>query len=83
LRCRDGVCISFEKQHKKAKNEPTISQQVGEGRVRPWKREAAAQRDKRHAASGEAVVASMVGERGVGKWASKSAATKEKAGEAG
>jgi hypothetical protein len=81
-RCRDGVCIYFEKQHKKAKNEPTISQQVGEVRVRPWKREAAARRDKRHSASGEAVVAWMGRERVVGKWVSQSAATKERGGEA-
>ena len=78
--CRDGACISFEKQHKKAKHEPTISQQVGEGRVRLWKREheAAARRDKLHSASGEAVVASMGGERVVGKWVSQLAAMKER-----
>ena len=63
-------------------NEPTISQQVGEVRVRPWKREAAARRDKRHSASGEAVVAWMGRERVVGKWVSQSAATKERGGEA-
>jgi hypothetical protein len=50
------------------------------GRFRPWKREAVAERDKRHSASGEAVLVSMGGEGVVGKWATPSAVTKERGG---
>ncbi len=53
---------------------------MGGGRVRPWKQEAVAERNKWHSVSGEAVVALMGGEGVVGKWASRSAVTKERGG---
>ena len=78
-----GYIFLLRNSIKKAKHEPSISQQVGEGGVRSWKHKGAAQRDKRHSASGEAVVALIGGERVVGKWVSRLVAMKERGGEGG